>query len=82
MNELKQESIGDRIVGLSFNPSSDPKVQEVKEKFSSLINMLMEDKEISMEAGVYTSIKAFLIEHALGELLNAQMNLVKVLTYK
>lgn len=73
-----QLSFGQQLVGLSFNPSGDPKVQRAKElcaELADLLNNHLSTKEPSwLEEQLYS--------HAVGEILNAQMCVVKVLTFK
>jgi len=71
-------TFGEQLVGITFNPSSDPKVQRAKELCAELADLLEQDfksKEVSY-------LSSHLYRHALGEILNAQMNVVKVLTFK
>lgn len=73
-------TFGEELVGLTFNPSGDPKVHRVKEICAELADMLDETaraKNLQMyplSNAIYTN--------AIGEVLNAQMNVVKVLTLK
>lgn len=73
------QTFGQRLVGLTFNPSGDPKVQKAKELCAELADLLRdhyEEKEVTFE------LESILFNHAVGEILNAQMNVVKVLTLK
>lgn len=69
-------SFGQELVGLKFNPSGDPKVQRAKELCAELADLL-NDHNNSKEG---TQFSQRLFSHAVGEILNAQMNVVKVLT--
>lgn len=76
-------SFGEQLVGLTFNPSGDPKVQKAKELCAQLADLIQSDfldKRFSDNppSDLYRQIH----EHAVGEILNAQMNVVKVLTLK
>ena len=76
-------SFGQQLVGLTFNPSGDPKVQRAKELCAELADLIQSDyldKRFSGEkpSDLYKQLHA----HAVGEILNAQMNVVKVLTLK
>ena len=73
-------TFGEQLVGLTFNPSGDAKVQRAKELCAELADMLEEAARAkNLQAYPLTST---MYNHALGEVLNAQMNVVKVLTLK
>ena len=78
MSEDKQLSFGQQLVGLTFNPSGDEKVLRAKQLCAELADLLYEDYT-SQDS---TILKDKLMDHAVGEILNAQMNVVKVLTLK
>jgi len=73
-------TFGEQLVGLTFNPSGDPKVHRAKEICAELADMLDETARAKnlqaypLSSSMYT--------HAIGEVLNAQMNVVKILTLK
>ena len=77
--ETEQElTIGQKLVGISFNPSGSSKIDRAKALCAELTDLLLfevEGKSISM-------LHRTLLDHTLGEILNAQMNVVKVLTFK
>jgi hypothetical protein len=76
IREVRVPSFGEQLVGLSFNPSGDADVHIVKELAAEMAEILKrrysEDKR--------TPVKSLLFDHAVGEILNAQMNVVKVIT--
>ena len=74
----KDMSFGQQLVGLTFNPSGDEKVQRAKELCAELADLLNNHND-SKES---TQFSQRLFSHAVGEILNAQMNVVKVLTLK
>lgn len=74
-----QPTFGQQLVGISFNPSGDPKVHRAKELCAELADLLHDDFKSTAEP---TLMKADLYNHSIGEILNAQMNVVKVLTLK
>lgn len=84
VNQLKSAppqselSFGGKLVGLSFNPSNDDKVSRVKRMFANIADELHEDHKGESATDLYDQ----LYHHAIGEILNAQMNVVKVLTLK
>ncbi len=78
-----QLSFGQQLVGLSFNPSGDPKVQRAKELCAELADLLNEHQENKTKNDEKTSFtEAQLFSHTIGEILNAQMCVVKLLTFK
>lgn len=74
----KELSFGQKLVGLTFNPSGDEKVQKAKELCAELADLLNEDALMKDQSPLYE----VLFNHTIGEILNAQMNVVKVLTLK
>ena len=74
----RQLTYGEKLVGLNFNPSNDDKVSKAKKLFADAADLLHED----FHSREHTGLAATLFEHTLGEILNAQMNVVKVLTLK
>jgi hypothetical protein len=74
----RQPSFGEKLVGLTFNPSGDEKVQRAKELCAELADLLNYHNEQSEP----TQFSQRLFSHAVCEILNAQMNVVKVLTLK
>jgi hypothetical protein len=80
--EQKQPlSFGAKLVGLTFNPSQDDKVGKVKQLFAEIADILEQENNSFAENGL-TSLRQNLYNHAVGEILDAQMNTVKVLTFK
>lgn len=73
-----QLSFGEKLVGITFNPSGDDKVARAKQLFAEAANLLHEDFHSKERSGLGVT----LYEHAIGEILNAQMNVVKVITLK
>ena len=77
--QIKEElSIGQKLVGISFNPSGDLKVNRAKELCAELADIMMD----AMNNREMTKIHKVLMDNTLCEILNAQMNVVKVLTFK
>ena len=77
-NTTRPMTFGEQLVGLTFNPSGDDKVAKAKQLCAELADLL-NDHNNSKE-GTQNSQRLF--SHAVGEILNAQMNVVKVLTYQ
>ncbi len=75
----RPQSFGEELVGLGFNPSGDSKVQRAKELCAELADLLHTHVE---NKAVNTALELVLYDKAVGEILDAQMNVVKVLTLK
>ena len=73
---MEELSFGQQLVGLKFNPSGDDKVTKAKQLCAELADLL-NDHNNSKES---TQFSQRLFSHAVGEILNAQMNVVEVLT--
>jgi hypothetical protein len=83
--ETREMTFGEKLVGLTFNPSGDPKVQRAKELCAELADLLadhLNDDKNKLSTSNDDLLRKRLAEHTLGEILNAQMNVVKVLTFK
>lgn len=78
--EERALSFGEQLVGLNFNPSADDKVAQAKALFAKAADLLEEEYR-SKNLGA-SPLANTLYQHAIGEVLNAQMNVVKVLTLK
>lgn len=74
--EQRELTYGEKAVGLTFNPSGDVKVREVKRLFAQIIDICA---EIRTEAG--QSEKGRLLSVAITEAQTAQMWAVKGITY-
>lgn len=83
LNQTPALSYGQQLVGLTFNPSGDPRVQRAKELCAELADLLQFDKENrNISDNPPSELYNQLHNHTIGEILNAQMNAVKVLTLK
>lgn len=71
-------SFGEILVGIEFNPSNDDKVAKVKQLMAEVANIMKD----AYNEGPKSPVKSLLFDHAVGEILNAQMNAVKVITFK
>lgn len=71
-------SFGEMLVGIKFNPSNDDKVGAAKQLFADAADLL-NDENNSRETSQFSQR---LFSHSVCEILNAQMNVVKVLTLK
>jgi hypothetical protein len=71
-------SFGEQLVGVTFNPSNDDKVSKLKSLFAEIANIVQDEHLTHQEH--YT--RSILFNHTVGEILNAQMNCVKLVTLK
>ncbi len=76
--EHKILSFGEILVGIEFNPSDDDRVAQVKNKMAEIANILKD----AYNDGEKSPVKSLIFDHAVGEILNAQMSVVKVITMK
>ena len=91
--ESRQLSFGEKLVGLNFNPNNDKDVQRAKELCAELADLLKNVRTAKKleahkkEDGNGASIDDITLEYniytqAIGEILTAQMLVVKSLTFK
>jgi hypothetical protein len=76
MSEAQRMTYGERAVGLTFNPSGDPKVNEIKSLFAQIINLCNELRRLGPPGE-----KTRLLEVAITEAQTAQMWAVKAITW-
>ena len=72
-------TFGEQLVGITFNESNDDRITIAKHLCAELADLLNNYNE-AKETKTQNSQRLF--SHAIGEILNAQMNAVKVLTYQ
>ena len=77
--ESRELTFGEKLVGLTFNPSGDSKVQQVKELCAKLTDILYDDIPEDNER---TFLQDQLFNKAIFDILDAQMTSVKLLTLK
>ena len=75
----REMTFGERLVGLNFNPSNDDKVLKAKKLCADLADLIADEYGNGNEK---TFLQSCLYDHTIGEILNAQMNVVKFLTLK
>ena len=75
---MQPMTFGEKLVGLTFNPSNDDKVSKAKRLCAELMDLVNEARHDREQ----TELESYLYPHTIGEILNAQMNVVKVLTLK
>lgn len=69
---------GEKLVGITFNPSGDAKVQRAKELCAELADLLIDE----FEGREMSRIHQIMLDNTLCQIVNAQMNVVKTLTFK
>lgn len=79
IHEKKLLTFGEQLVGLDLdNPHEDEDVQKVRLLTAEIAEILK--RRYSTDAKL--PVKSLLFDHAVGEILNAQMTVEKVLTLK
>lgn len=78
IKETRIPSFGEQLIGIDTRVVSETEVEKVKQMFAEIAEIMKKN---------YTSdnkhpLKSLLFDHAVGELVNAQMSVVKVLTLK
>lgn len=73
-------TFGEKAVGLTFNPSGDQKVQEVKELYAKIVDLCNELKVQAITESNGERIRLFSV--AITEAQGAQMWAVKAITWK
>ena len=79
MDDERELTFGERLVGLTFNPSGDEKVAKVKELFAEIINIANEGFEAATDA---EGPELFIWREAIMRSLDAQMWVVKAVTWR
>lgn len=74
----REMTFGEKLVGFTFNPSNDDKVTKAKRLCAELMDLVNEERK-NRET---SQLEGYLYAHTVGEILNAQMNIVKLLTLK
>jgi hypothetical protein len=72
---MENLTFGQKAVGLTFNPSGNVKVDNVKRKFAEIIDMV---EDITVSSYLGNTLKGMAIRACIA----AQMSVVKYLTYK
>ena len=67
---------GQKLIGTDFNVTGDPVVAKVKQMCADLVDIVLGVPE------GHPYYQEILKQHALGEIINAQMSIVKLLTFK
>ena len=78
IKETKILSFGELLVGIEFDPTNEDKVTKVKNLMAEIANIVLEEYNTEGKSPV----KSLLFDHAIGEIVSAQMAAVKVITFK
>lgn len=78
IKEIKVPSFGEQLIGVEYNLESEDQVIKIKSMFAEIAELMKKD---------YTEnnkhpLKSLLFDHAVGEIVNAQMAVVKLITLK
>lgn len=76
--ESRELTFGEKLVGLTFNPSGDSNVHTAKVLCAELADLLNKNADPNADR----PLCRLLFDKAIGDILDAQMNIVKVLTFK
>ena len=76
--ETKLLSFGELLIGVELNSPNEGTVSKVKFMMAELANLLKDEYNTEERS----PIKSLLFDHAIGELVSAQMAIVKVITFK
>ena len=81
--DQREPTFGEKAVGLTFNPSGDEKVNEVKKLYAAIIDLCNEmRKDVTENQEPEDREKARLLSVAITEAQGAQMWAVKGITWK
>jgi len=78
IKETRIPSFGEQLIGISIDDENTDEVTKVKKLFAEIAEIMKKN---------YTGdnkhpLKSLLFDHAVGEIVNAEMTVVKVLTLK
>lgn len=76
--EEKIHSFGELLVEVEFSSTNEDKVTKVKKLMAEIANLMKDEYNNNQKSPV----KSLLFDHAVGEIVNAQMAVVKVITFK
>jgi hypothetical protein len=78
IKETKIYKFGEILVGLDSENIEESVEVEIKRKFAEIAELALTNYSTTDKSPV----KSLLFDHAIGEILNAQMSVVKVITFK
>ena len=77
MKEVKEKNFGEDLFGIDTsieNPTDAEKIKIIFAEIAERVKINYEEER--------SPVKSLLFDHAVGELINAQMAVVKLITYK
>lgn len=77
----RELTYGEKMVGLTFNPSGDPEVLKVKQQYADIIDSLKAHYVALDHATEHSPHQVKFIEGAIDRAIDAQMWAVKAITY-
>jgi hypothetical protein len=77
INEIKIVPFGEQLVGLNEDMDIDPTIRKIKVMFAEMAEILKQNYSEERSA-----VKSLLFDHAIGEIINANTAIEKVLTFK
>lgn len=81
MSKISTTSRGEKLIGVTSNPSGNSEVEIVKRACAYLIDVVEKYRENNEHAGTLSVDKQLLVDNAIIQILNTQMNVVKVITF-
>ena len=78
IKETHRPTFGEQLIGVDVESEEQDNVTRVKVMFAEIAEMVKKDYQGESRH----PLKSLLFDHAIGEILNAQMSVVKVLTLK
>jgi|APGre2960657404_1045060.scaffolds.fasta_scaffold05510_7 hypothetical protein len=78
IKETHIPTFGEQLIGVDVESEEQDNVTRVKVMFAEIAEMIKKDYQGESRH----PLKSLLFDHAIGEILNAQMSVVKVLTLK
>lgn len=77
---MENLSFGQQLLGVDFNSNNENNLTSVNVLFAAVADIVDKCREESIANGTYNSVRQLIIENCFSEILNAQMNVVKVIT--
>jgi len=78
IKETKIYKFGEILVGLDSEDIEESVEVEIKRKFAEIAELTL----LNYSTTDKSPVKSLLFDHAVGEILNAQMSVVKLITFK
>ena len=78
IKETKIYKFGEILVGLDSEDIEESVEVEIKRKFAEIAELAL----LNYSTTDKSPVKSLLFDHAVGEILNAQMSVVKLITFK